>query len=121
MNPVANALIGGWELSGIYLFSSGDPLSFSAPGATLGNGWGTRANLVGDPSVSNPSAGLWFNPNAFSTPGPYLFGNSGIGILDGPSSHVVNLGLMKKFAFRGEEIPPVPLGGVQRAQSRKPA
>jgi len=99
MNRVANTVIGGWEFSGIYLFSSGDPLTFSAPGATLGNGWGTRPNLVGDPSVSNPSANLWFNPNAFAAPGPYLFGNSGIGILDGPSSHVVNLALMKKFVF----------------------
>lgn len=102
MNPVANAVIGGWELSGIYLFSSGDPLSFYAPGATLGNGWGTRPNLVGNPAVSNPNAGLWFNPNAFAAPGPYLFGNSGIGILDGPGSHVVNLALMKKFPLRSE-------------------
>ena len=102
MNPVANAVIGGWEFSGIYLFSSGDPLTFSAPGATLGNGWDTRPNLVGDPSTSNPSASLWFNPNAFAAPGPYLFGTSGIGILDGPGSHVVNLALMKKFPFAGE-------------------
>src|SRR6266481_9090481 len=99
MNPVVNTLIGGWEFSGIYLYNSGDPLTFSSPGATLGNGWGTRPNLIGDPSVSNPSANLWFNPDAFSKPGPYLFGNSGIGILDGPSSHVVNLALMKKFVF----------------------
>jgi hypothetical protein len=99
MNPVANTLIGGWEFSGIYLYNSGDPLTFSSPGATLGNGYGTRPNLVGDPSLSNPSANLWFNPNAFATPGPYLFGNSGIGILDGPSSHEVNFALMKKFVF----------------------
>jgi hypothetical protein len=99
MNPVVNTLIGGWEFSGIYLYNSGDPLTFSSPGGTLGNGWGTRPNLVGDPSLSNPSANLWFNPNAFATPGPYLFGNSGIGILDGPSSHEVNFALMKKFVF----------------------
>ncbi|HYM05879.1 MAG TPA: carboxypeptidase regulatory-like domain-containing protein [Terriglobales bacterium] len=102
MNPVANAVIGGWEFSGIYLFSSGDPLSFAAPGGTLGNGWSTRANLVGDPSVSNPNASLWFNPSAFAKPGKYLFGNSGIGILDGPGSHVVNLALMKKFSLFSE-------------------
>jgi hypothetical protein len=99
MNPVANAVVGGWELSGIYLFSSGDPLTFSSPGATLGNGWGTRPNLVGNPALSSPSAALWFDPNAFAKPGPYLFGNSGVGILDGPGSHVVNLALMKKFPF----------------------
>ncbi len=99
MNRATDLVVGGWEFSGIYLFSSGDPLTFSAPGAALGNGWGTRPNLVGSPSVSNPNASRWFNPDAFSTPGPYLFGNSGIGILDGPGSHVVNLALMKKFPF----------------------
>src|SRR5205807_4740540 len=67
--------------------------------ATLGNGWGTRPNLIGNLKLSNPSAARWFNPDAFAKPGPYLFGNSGIGILDGPGSHVVNLALMKKFPF----------------------
>ena len=102
MNRIANQIIGGWEFSGIYLYSSGDPLTFSVPGATLGNGWGTRPNLVGDPNVSNPNASLWFNPNAFAAPGPYLFGNSGVGIMFGPSSHVENLSLMKKFMIKEE-------------------
>jgi hypothetical protein len=99
MSPIANALIGGWEFTGIYLFSSGDPLTFGVQGATLGNGWGTRANVVGDPHVSSPSAGLWFNPAAFAAPPPYRYGSSGIGIMDGPARHIANLGLMKKFAF----------------------
>src|SRR5947199_9068120 len=30
MNPVANTLIGGWEFSGIYLYNSGDPLTFGS-------------------------------------------------------------------------------------------
>jgi len=98
-NTLTNAFIGGWEFSGIYLYSSGDPLTFNAPGASLGNGWGTRANVVGDAAISNPSSSLWFNPNAFAAPAPYQFGNSGIGILFGPSSHVANLSLMKKFYF----------------------
>jgi hypothetical protein len=99
MNRAANAVIGGWEFSGIYLFSSGDPLIFGVQGATLGNSWGTRPNLIGNPNISNPSANLWFNPSAFAVPPPYLFGNSGIGIMLGPSSHAANVALMKKFAF----------------------
>src|SRR5207249_1336780 len=54
LGRVADALIGGWQFSGIYLFSSGDPLTFGVQGATLGNGWGTRPNLVGNPGISNP-------------------------------------------------------------------
>ncbi|MGH9370433.1 MAG: hypothetical protein ACRD15_02745, partial [Vicinamibacterales bacterium] len=61
LHPVADGILGGWQLSGINSFVSGAPLSISVPGATLGNGWGTRANLVGDPDVSDPSAATWFN------------------------------------------------------------
>ncbi len=100
LHPVVDGIIGGWEFVPIYLYSSGAPLTFSVPGATLGNGWGTRPNLVGDPSVSNPSPNLWFNPSAFAAPGPYLFGNSGIGIVTGPSSQVANVSLNKKFNLK---------------------
>jgi hypothetical protein len=99
MNRIADAFVGGWEFVPIYLYSSGAPLTFSVPGATLGNGWETRPNLIGDPSISNRSPSLWFNPSAFASPGPYLFGNSGIGILTGPGSQVANLSLNKKFNF----------------------
>ena len=85
--------------SPIYLYSSGTPLTFGVPGATLGNGWGTRANMSGDPSISDPGPNLWFNPAAFSAPPAYQFGSSGIGILTGPSSHIANLSLSKKFVF----------------------
>lgn len=99
-NTLTNALIGGWEFSGIYLYSSGDPLTFGVPGSTLGNGWSTRPNLVGDPRISNPSANLWFNPSAFVAPPAFQFGNAGIGIMTGPASSVANLALMKKFYFQ---------------------
>jgi hypothetical protein len=89
LNALAHGIVGGWELSGIYLFSSGDPLTFGFPGATLGNGWHTRPNLVGNLRLSAPSVSLWFNPNALAAPKPYLFGNAGIGIMDGPSSQIL--------------------------------
>ena len=49
-HPVVNAILGGWQFAGIYNFVSGQPLSFTVPGATLGNGWNTRPNLTGTPS-----------------------------------------------------------------------
>ena len=97
MHPVLNAIAGGWEVNGIYGFISGAPLTFNALGAPLGNGYGTRANLVGDPVKSDKSAALWFNPSAFAAPPARVFGNSGIGILDGPGSHGVDFGLFKDF------------------------
>ncbi|MGH9309816.1 MAG: TonB-dependent receptor [Vicinamibacterales bacterium] len=99
LNPFANVFLGGWQLSGINSFVSGAPLSINVPGATLGNGWGTRANLVGDPDVSEPSASQWFNTAAFAAPGQYEYGNSPIGVIEGPASHILDLGLMKNFHF----------------------
>jgi hypothetical protein len=97
MHSVANAIVGGWQVTGIYNFVSGSPLSFGVPGATLGNGWGTRGNLIGDVSISNPSADGWFNQNAFAAPPLYTFGNSGIGLIDGPGDHILDISFIKNF------------------------
>ena len=102
MNLIADTILGGWELSGIFSYASGAPLTFDAPGATLGNGYDTRPNLVAGQSlhVSNPSAKLWFNPNALTAPAPYTYGNSGMGIFEGPSSRQLDASLIKNFRFR---------------------
>lgn len=97
MNAVGDALLGGWQLAGIYSFTSGSPLSFYTPGGTLGNGYGTRANIVGELSVDNPSNAQWFNPAALA-PAPRLtYGSSGIGIYDGPGVHAMDTSLSKRF------------------------
>ncbi len=104
-NRAANLALGGWQISAIYQFISGRPLTVSTPGATLGNGLNTRANLVGDPKAETPTAARWFNTAAFAAPARSAFGNSGIGILDGPGFHGLDLGLMKNFRlFEGHEI-----------------
>lgn len=84
-------LIGGWQTSGILNYSSGTPLSVSAGGNPLNNGF-NRANIV--PGVK-PMLGSWkdvdkcrsyaggqcvpyqlLNPAAFSDPGSWVPGNS---------------------------------------------
>ena len=104
-NRALNAILGGWQISGIYRFASGSPLSLVAPGATLGNGRNSRADVIGDPDLSNPSASAWFNTDAFAVPAPFTFGNSAAGILDGPGSHIIDTGLMKNFyTFEGQYV-----------------
>lgn len=97
LNPIVNGIIGGWQLSGINSFVSGAPLNITMPGATLGNGWDTRPNLVGDPHVDNPSPAQWFNQAAFAAPAQYQFGTAGYYILEGPARHILDLGLSKNF------------------------
>ena len=54
MHPVANAIAGGWSISGIYRFLDGQLLRY---GGMLVNG---------DPSVDEPTRERWFNTDAFS-------------------------------------------------------
>jgi hypothetical protein len=73
-----NAIVGGWQVSGITTFKSGFPLSITTSdnSGSLGDG-GQRPNLVGDPHISNPTINKWFNTAAFAQPAAYTFGNVG--------------------------------------------
>jgi hypothetical protein len=117
MSRLVNGALGGWEVSAIYQFNSGQPLVFTVPGATLGNGYNTRPNLVGDPHLDEPGVARWFNPNyvdangachttvadlpcVLGIPKATVFGNAGIGLVSGPALHTLDASLMKKFYFR---------------------
>ena len=79
----AEKLIGGWQLAGISYLMTGDPYSVTFTSTTLG--WpSSRADIVGNPTVSNPSLTQWFNPAAFAVPQPFLYGNSARNMLFGP-------------------------------------
>ncbi|HEV8524109.1 MAG TPA: TonB-dependent receptor [Terriglobales bacterium] len=97
---VLDAIVGGWGLAGFYRYRSGRPLSVSESGDSLGNDTANRADLVGDPKVSHPSAEKWFNPAAFANPAPHQFGNSPIGIITGPSYGGTDVNISKKFRLR---------------------
>ena len=70
--------------------------------------------------MSDGNADRWFNTSAFVAPPQYQFGNSGIGILDAPGSHILDTGLMKNFYFTEFEVHSVPVGDVQRSESCQP-
>jgi hypothetical protein len=97
LHPVLNAVVGGWQTNAIYLFQSGSPLNFIAPGATLGNGRNTRADASGSPAISNPSPDRYFDAGKLSVPAPRTFGNSALGLMDGPARHTLDTGLTKNF------------------------
>ena len=98
LHPVLEVLLGGWQLSGINSFVSGAPLSINVPGATLGNGWGTRANLTGDPGAANPSV-TSASTRPRSRRRALRSGNSALGVIEGPGTHILDLGLMKSFSI----------------------
>ena len=99
LHPVLNAVVGGWQFSNIYTFVSGAPLTPSYGGATLGNGLNTRPHLVGDPRLDDPTAERWFDTTAFVAPAARVFGNAGVGVIEGPGNHSLDTALLKNFHF----------------------
>ncbi|MBI2685858.1 MAG: carboxypeptidase regulatory-like domain-containing protein [Acidobacteria bacterium] len=60
IHPVANAIIGGWQMSGIYTYRSGEFLRF-----------GGQMDFAGNPYIDNPGPQKWFNTDAFKVATPF--------------------------------------------------
>jgi hypothetical protein len=98
-NVVADAILGGWRLSGVHTFESGLPFTPRVSNAPLLNtDFGARADLIGDPRVANPSANLWFNPAAYSEPTqPFRNGTAGRNSLRGPGLATSDFSIAKNL------------------------
>jgi outer membrane receptor protein involved in Fe transport len=122
-NGMEKALLGGWEINGIYTYGSGMPLNVTDGFNRSGNGDTNnpdRPNLT--PGFSaNPTSGVtagcsaggvvipagqplhtpnrWYDPCAFSLPAPGLYGNLGRDTLHGPNFNQVNFTLVKHTAI----------------------
>ncbi len=74
---VANAVVGGWQVSGISTFKSGFPIGIiSVVNNTYSLGGNQRPNVVGNPRLEHPTPDQWFNITAFAPPAPFTFGNA---------------------------------------------
>ena len=101
-NGVANALLGGWQVNGLFNIRSGLPVNVvrSAP-----QGYeGLRPNLVGDPNISNRTVEQYFNTSAFSVtgltgPNATLPGSAGRNILRGPGFANLDFSTFKNIAL----------------------
>ena len=100
-NKVADAVLGGWQLTGIITSSSGPPVNTSVPRdiANIGPRVGAqRPNLAGDPYGGVSGAPEeYYNLSAFSEPAAYTFGNFGRNVLIGPGLFQFDAGLFKNF------------------------
>jgi hypothetical protein len=100
-NKVVDYIVGGWQVNTISQAHTGQPYSITVDGdvANTGNAGGVRANLVGDPNLSNKSATEWFNTAAFAIPAKYTYGNSGRNILRGPAYWQIDASVFRRFPF----------------------
>ena len=99
------ALLGGWQLSGIATFHAGLPIQITSgrDNNLDGAAGNDRPNLAGDwkksePSQSEIKAGAaWFNTQAFAHNRVGEIGTFGRNVIIGPGSRNVDLGLSKDF------------------------
>jgi len=113
----ASRAFGHWEVTGVYQYQSGMPVSVRSNDdfAGVGPGSGNQFwNLVGDPTIEPgpfTTSMAWFNPAAFARPVPGTFGVQPRNMIRNPGTWNFDLGVRKN----------VPLTGAQRVQFRAEA
>jgi hypothetical protein len=75
---VADAIVGGWQVSGILRFGSGYPLQATAPNNLNAFGFVIQRPNVSDLKILQPTQNpdRWFNTAAFTAPAAYTIGNA---------------------------------------------
>jgi hypothetical protein len=103
LHPAVNAVVGNWQVSGIYQAHTGYPLTIFASDASGTNSRGARANCSGPSQVfgKKTSPGVlgyqWFDPTAYSAAAPATFGTCGVGTVRGPGLDTLDMSFQKFF------------------------
>ncbi len=94
-------MLGGWQLSGIALFESGNPFSITNGGDNLGYGSGTanRADQVA-PLTYPKTRFQWFSTSSFKRAGPLLWGPTARNAVRNPGRNNWNMALYKTFQVK---------------------
>lgn len=115
---VPGAIIGGWQINGIWTVRTGLP--FNVNGGNLNTGGPTTPDRVADGRLFDDAARqLWYDPTAFrrtdcnipSRPDLCHYGNAGYGILEGPGGNQMDFAIGKNWKLS-------PLGEQGRLQFR---
>lgn len=100
LHRAADAVIGGWSISGLATISAGYPLVSGLQGGVLWEGT-QRPNLIGDPATSGTvqeRLNNYLNPAAFTRPAPDTFGNAPRTLkVRTPGVRALDLAVMKRF------------------------
>jgi len=111
-HPVANQILGGWQMGGILSLHTGFPLTIQSTDRSGTTSRGARADRIGNgagPKQVGPG-NTWLDKAAFKEPKTGTLGNSGVGVIRGPGLRNFSLSLQKyfpvtehkRFEFRGE-------------------
>ena len=103
-SSVGNAILGGWQLNGISVIHSGQPLGLTTASSTAYNYGSTQypnylGGPVGTPGPTSDKLNNYFNVNAFGVPAPYTLGNAGrlLPYLRAPGQASLDLSIYKNI------------------------
>ena len=96
---LGNAVLGGWQLSGLLLLQSGEPASISVPGDISGTGKGARPVWVSNPNLPKSQRTLtrYFDTASVARPANGTWGNLGRNVLTLPGINNWDMALSKNF------------------------
>jgi hypothetical protein len=105
---IANAILGGWQMTSILSFQRGLPFSVTVANSLTRLGGNNltdwRADRIGDGAIDNPNQNRWFDATAFVLPraadGSWHYGNGGRNILHADGVGNLDFGLMKIFDIK---------------------
>jgi len=97
-NRFGEAILGGWQLTGIFTAQSGLPITPILSYDPTNTGVVAYPNRIASGVLSNPTLQHWFDGSAFVAPTGTNYGNSGRNILSGPGFHNIDLGLSRRVS-----------------------
>ena len=92
-------VLGGWQINGVAVWQTGTPYTVGNGTARSNTGGGDRPNLVGDPTLSNPTVEQWFNVAAFAAQTINTAGNNARNTLHGPPQRRIDLSVFKNLTI----------------------
>jgi hypothetical protein len=94
-NAFLQNTLGGWELSGITRWQTGQYLTPTG-NSSIG---GRRADATGQDVKGPRTINEWFNTAAFVNPPNDRRGTAGVGVIEGPGRHLWDLSMRKQFSL----------------------
>lgn len=105
---VGRAVLGGWQLNGLWTWESGLPLNFSASATSLNaTGNSQWPEQVAPVQILGHECGTscggansyWFSPSSFANPAAGTIGDVGRNILHGPNLMSINASIFRRFSI----------------------
>jgi hypothetical protein len=105
-NPLANAVVGGWQLGGVWTAQTGLPQVITIGGvdrSATGVGYDRPIATGSSAYLSNPTPSRWYDPGAFVEAPAGSFGNVGRNTLVGPGIFAFDFAAHKEFRMPFKE------------------